>query len=98
MSPSWSSPHTAPQHTGLWPARRDSGHPVQPPDRSAKQISGIGFPVGGRGAETRPPPPPRTGAPPTSTGCPIPLWVLLLSSLSLSPFLYLPQPGVPPQP
>lgn len=61
MSPSWSSPHTAPQHTGLWPARRDSGHPVQPPDRSAKQISGIGFPVGGRGAETRPPPPAHWG-------------------------------------
>lgn len=96
VAPSWSSPHPALQHARLRPARRDSGHPVQPPDRSAKQISGIGFLVGGRGAETRPPPP--TGAPPACTGSPIALWGLLLPPCPLPLSSTSSQPGVPSWP
>lgn len=55
---------------------RASGHPVQPPNRSARRISGIGFPVGGREVEARPSRPPRPSrlhrAPRSSVGTPLP--------------------------
>ena len=84
-SPAWPDPCTAASCPSL-ACPTGSGCPAQPPDRSAKQIIAIWFPVGGRAMESLPPPPP-TGPLPPPPGLPTPL-----GDFS-TPFSFLPLPA-----